>query len=83
MNLIEDEVMDYIEGSTVQPSKEDAPAHAKYMKGEIRAQRIPIESIKNSLIPYVSKLKSAKDIYEKLVELFYVSIIGETISLRQ
>ena len=47
LNLIEDKVMDYIEGSTI---------HAKYMKGEIRAQRILIESIKDSLIPYVSKL---------------------------
>ena len=37
LKLIEDEVMDYIEGSTVQPPKEDAPAHGKYMKGEIRA----------------------------------------------
>ena len=60
MNLIEDEVMDYIKESTIQPSKEYAPAHAKYMKGEIRAHRILIESIKDSLIPYVSKLKSAK-----------------------
>ena len=53
LNLIKDEVMGYIKGSTMQPSKEDAPAHAKYMKGEIRAQRILIESIKDSLIPYV------------------------------
>ena len=83
LNLIEDEVMDYIEGSTIQPPKEDAPAHAKYMKGEIRAQRILIESIKDSLIPYVSKLKSAKQIYEKLVELFSVSTAREAISLRQ
>jgi len=83
LNLIEDEVMDYIEGSTVQPPKEDAPAYAKYMKGEIRAQRILIESIKDSLIPYVSKLKTAKQIYEKLVELFSVSTAGEAISLRQ
>ena len=37
LNLIEDEVMGYIEGSIIQPSKEDAPAHAKYMKGEIKA----------------------------------------------
>jgi len=65
LNLIEDEVMDYIKGSIAQPPKEDAPAHAKYMKGEIRAQRILIESIKDSLIPYVSKLKTAKQIYEK------------------
>ena len=62
LNLIEDEVMDYIEGSTTPPPKEDAPAYTKYMKGEIRAQRILIESIKDSLIPYVSKLKSAKEI---------------------
>ena len=67
LSLIEDEVMDCIEGSTIQPPKEDAPSHAKYMKGEIRAQRILIESIKDSLIPYVSKLKSAKEIYKKLV----------------
>ena len=51
LNLIEDEVMGYIEGSTIQPSIEDAPSHAKYMKEEIRAQRILIESIKDSLIP--------------------------------
>ena len=37
LNLIEDEFMDYIEGSSIQPLKEDAPAHAKYMKGQIRA----------------------------------------------
>ena len=42
LNLIEDEVMDYIEGSTIQPAKEDAPTHAMNMKGEIRAQRILI-----------------------------------------
>ena len=40
LNLIEEEVMDYIKGSNVQPPKEDTSAHAKYMKGEIRAQRI-------------------------------------------
>ena len=83
LNLIEDEVIGYIEGSTIQLSKEDAPAHAKYMKGEIKAQRILIESIKDSLIPYVSKLKTAKEIYEKLVELVSVSTAGEAISLRQ
>ena len=37
LNLIEDEVMDYIEISTIQPSKEDNPAHAKYMKGKIQS----------------------------------------------
>ena len=53
------------------------------MKGEIRAQRILIESIKDSLISYVSKLKSTKEIYKKLVELLSVSTAGEVISLKQ
>ena len=52
------------------------------MKGEIRAQRILIQSIKEYLIPYVSKPKSAKEIYEKLVELFSLSTAAEAISLR-
>jgi len=53
------------------------------MKGEVRAQRILIESIKDTLIPYITKLKTSKEIYDKLVELYFVSIAGEVISLRQ
>ena len=72
--------MDHIKGSTTQPPKEYTQAHAKYMMGEVRAQKIPIESIKDSLIPYVSKFDTAKDIYDKLVELFSVSTVGGIIS---
>ena len=53
------------------------------MKGEVRARSILIESIKDPLIPYVSKLETSKEIYDKLVELFSVSTAGEVISLRQ
>lgn len=51
------------------------------MKGEIRAQSILTKSIKDPLIPYVSKLETSKEIYEKLVELFSISTTGEVISL--
>ena len=83
LNLIENEVMGYIEGSTIQPSKEDIQAYTKYMKGDIRARRILIESIKDSLIPYVSNLESSKEICDKLVELFSKCSVGEIISPRQ
>lgn len=68
--------MDQIKVPVTQPPKEDTQAHARYMKGEVRAQRIMIESIKYSLIPYVSKLETAKAIYNKLVELFSISTVG-------
>ena len=83
MYLIENEVMDHVKGSITSPAKEDAQALAKFMKGEVRAQRILIESIKDPLIPYVSKLDTSKEIYDKLVELFSISTSGEVISLRQ
>ena len=60
LNLIENEVMEHVKGSMTKPGEEDAQALAKYMKGEVRAQRILIESIKDTLIPYVSKLKNSK-----------------------
>jgi len=83
LNLIENEVMDHIKGLINQPLKEDNRAHARSMKGEVRAQMILIESIKDSLIPYLSKLETAKAIYDKLVELFSINTAGEVISLRQ
>jgi len=52
------------------------------MKGEIRAQRTLIVSIKDYLIPFVAKLNTSKEIYDKLVELYSISIIGEIVSLR-
>ena len=60
LNLIENEVMEHIKGYITKPRKEDAQALAKYMKGEVRAQRILIESIKDPLIPYVSKTRNFK-----------------------
>ena len=57
--------MYYIKGSAMQPSKKDAPTHAKHMKGEIRAHNILLESIKDSLIPYVSNWKLQKKYMRK------------------
>ena len=82
LKLIENEVIGFIEGSTIQPPKEDILPYIKYMQGDIRARRILIESIKDSLIPYVSKLESSKEIYDKLVELFSKGSTKEIISLR-
>ena len=37
LNLIENEVMDYVKGSITKPLKEDSQALAKFMKGEVKA----------------------------------------------
>lgn len=37
LNLIENEVMEHVNGSTTKPRKEDSQALARFMKGEVRA----------------------------------------------
>ena len=80
--LKENELLEHVKGNITIPAKEQTQALAKCNKDETRAQRILIESIKDSLIPYVSKFQTSKEIYDKLVELFLVSTAGEVISLR-
>lgn len=74
--------MEHAKGLVSKPLKEESKALEKFMKGEVRAQRILIEYIKDPLIPYVSKLETSKGIYDKLVEFFSGNTIGEVISLR-
>jgi len=57
--LIENEVVKHVMGSITKPPKEESQALAKYMKGEVRVQRILKESIKDPLIPYVAKLETS------------------------
>ena len=80
--LKENELLEHVKGNIIGPVKEQTQPSAKYNKDETRAQRLLIESIKDSLIPYVSKFETSKEIYDKLIELFSVSTAREVISLR-
>ena len=75
--------MEHVKGFITKLRNKHVQALAKYMKGEVRDQWIIIESIKDTLIPYVSKRENSKEIYDKLVELYSVSTAGQVISLRK
>lgn len=78
--LKENEVIDHVNGKVTKPS--EWKALSKYMKKDLRAQRVLIESIKDSHIPYVAKLETSKGIYNRLVELFFESTTRKIIPLR-
>ena len=80
--LTENEVMEYVLGGVVVPDKEKTQELAKYKKGEVRAQKIIVESIKDHLVPFVVDLKTSKAMYDKLVKLYSISTSGQNISLR-
>lgn len=41
-------------------------------KGEIKARKIIIDSLKDHLLPYISKLKTSKEMYDKIVAMFEI-----------
>ena len=51
------------------PEPEDEEAKAKFKKNEVKAKRILMDSIKDPLIPNVSELKTAKEMFDALTKL--------------
>ena len=49
---------------------EDEEAKEKFKKNEVKAKRILTDSIKDHLIPNVSKLKTAKEMFDSLTKLY-------------
>ena len=64
----ENDVLEYVEGKVPEPLENAfAAVKAKYKKGEIKENKIIIDSLRDHLLTYISKLKKSKEIYDKLV----------------
>ena len=74
--------MDYVLGKFREPEKDKTQEWAKYTKGEVRAQRMLIETIKGHLFPFITDLGTSKAIYDKLVKIYFVRTTSQKISLR-
>lgn len=69
LNIMEEnEVDDYV--NRVIPKPTDNNGKAKHKKNEAKENRILIDSVKDHLIPHISQLKTAKQIYDALTGLF-------------
>lgn len=80
--LIEQDIMGYVTREVTEPEKDKTQELEKYKKGEVRAQRIIMESIKDSLALFVANMKTSKAMYDKLVNLYSVSTTSQNMSLR-
>jgi hypothetical protein len=66
--LEENELLDHIK--KMLPEPEDEEAKEKFKKNEVKAKRILTDSIKDHLIPNVSELKTAKEMFDALTRLY-------------
>lgn len=73
--------MGYVSREVTEYEKDKTQELARYNKREVRSQRIIVESMKDSLIPFVEKLNNSKEMNDKIVNLYFVSTIGQKMSL--
>ena len=66
--LEENELLDHIKQMLPKPEEEDAKEN--FIKKEVKAKRILTDSIKDHLIPNVSKLKTPKEMFDALTRLY-------------
>jgi len=78
--LEEDEIKNHVKKVIAEPEGEEEKSN--YRKNEGKAKRIPIDSVKDHLIPHISELDTAKKMYDALVGLFESNNTSRKLSLR-
>jgi hypothetical protein len=64
----------------LEPEEEDAKAKSR--KNEVKAKRILIDTIKDHMIPKVSKLKTLKEMFDSLTILYESKNTSQNLTLR-
>jgi hypothetical protein len=78
--LEENDLKEYVE--MVIPDPNDAQELAAHRKREVKAKWLLLDSVKDHLIPHISKKKTAKEMYEALVGLYLSGNANQKLILR-
>ena len=54
----------------------------KFRESEILAMTLMVEGIKDNIVPYISNIDHAQEIYEALLKIFAIKNIGQVASLK-
>ena len=72
-----------VKGKVKKPTKESSDANkVNYREMEILAMTMMVESIKDNLVPYISNIDHAQEMYEALTKLFTIKNMGQVASLK-
>jgi hypothetical protein len=88
--LAKNKVLDIVKGKVVEPEfeegKDKEPQNVavmeKFKDNDINSMSIIVDSIKDHLIPYISRLDLSKNMDDALTNLFSVRNIGQVMSLK-
>lgn len=75
--------MDLVRGKVNKRIDESSKAEkAKFRETEILAMNLIVDGVKDNLIPYISNIDFAQEMYEALSKLFIIKNIGQIASLK-
>jgi hypothetical protein len=80
ITLEESDLMKFVE--EVVPEPDDASEKSQWKKNDARARRIIIYSVRDHLIPHISKLKTTKEMFDALKKLFESNNTNRAIALK-
>jgi hypothetical protein len=80
MILYENDLLEHVTMGVLEPEEEDQKT--KHKKNEKKAKRIVSDSVKDHLIPHISKLQTARKMYEALSRLYESKDISRNLTLR-
>ena len=81
--LEKNKVLDLVKGKVKKPTEGSSDADkAKFRESEILAMSLMVDGIKDILIPYISNIDSAQEMYEALSKLFTIKNLGQVASLK-
>jgi hypothetical protein len=80
MILDENDLLEHVVVGVLEPEEEDQKT--KHKKNEKKAKRIVSDSVKDHLIPHLSKLQTTRKMYEALNKLYERKDISRNLTLR-
>ena len=81
--LEKNKVLDLVRGNVKKPMKESSHADkVKYRELELVAMTLMVEGIKDNLVPFITNVDHAQEMYGALSKLFTIKNIGQVASLK-
>ena len=81
--LEKNKVLDHVQGNIKKPTDEPSEAEkSEFREIKILARNLIVDGVKDNLIPYISNINSAQEMYEALSKLFIIKNVGQIKSLK-
>ncbi|XP_059073723.1 uncharacterized protein LOC131874390 [Cryptomeria japonica] len=82
VTLKENDLVEFVQGED-QPVPEDKDELLQFKKNVVKAKKILIDTVKDHLVPIISKMSSAQDMFKALEGMYEINNTSRDLALRQ